>query len=229
MKCIYHRAEHTESGAKKDTPLAVCYFYFLLTLVYVSWLRSLFLSATRLTSDGYRQRYLDTQNAMKCPKTAAHKELNLGSITQENASATNQLNLYPKDTKASLHQLHPWHHHRHCIPNRLWWVIFGRWSLVLVGRAGGKLGKTERIEKERSGISIQSNRTELHALEVCLLLSAAGCSKLLVGTGFWVLSAENTGSRLCSLRRTICSWDQYFPEAPISDSVAVLRPTFDER
>jgi len=158
MKCIYHRAEHTESGAKKDTPLAVCYFYFLLMLVYVSWLRSLFLSATRLTSDGYRQRYLDTQNAMKCPKTAAHKELNLGSITQENASATNQLNLYPKDTKASLHQLHPWHHHRHCIPNRLWWVIFGRWSLVLVGRAGGNTGKQNGSKK--NGAEYLSNRIE---------------------------------------------------------------------
>jgi len=49
------------------------YFYFPLTagLCFVAAFAFAFLSATRLTSDGYgyRQRYLDTQNATKCSKT----------------------------------------------------------------------------------------------------------------------------------------------------------------
>lgn len=62
-------------NTRTDTPLAVCCFLLLFSVdgwfMFRGCVRVCFLSATRLTSDGYgyRQRYLDTQNATKCSKT----------------------------------------------------------------------------------------------------------------------------------------------------------------
>lgn len=139
----------------------------------VSWLsRVSTLSANRLTSDkrrwrrrstisdGYRQRYLDTQNAMQCSKTAeipgrSEERTEAGfNYPKENASATNQLNLYPKDTTAAASAaslavaLHPGTGFRRVILSRS--RSRGQGVSRLTQRKLGKQNRTDRIGKELS-------------------------------------------------------------------------------
>lgn len=127
-------------NTRTDTPLAVCCFLLLFSVdgwfMFRGCVRVCFFISDQIDKRRIRiptkvSRYTKCNEMLedRRPKTARHRAQGAqlwGSITQENASATNQLNLYLKDTRARLHQLHPWHHR---IPNRLWWVILVRGKL----------------------------------------------------------------------------------------------------